>query len=63
MTGFLSFSMQKLNLSELYAVENGECLEFDDTVVVMGDCRRGSSVRSAGNVIVLGRCGSSRQSE
>lgn len=46
-------------LAAWHAVENGEHLEFDDTVIVMGDCRRGSSVTSAGNVIVLGRCGSS----
>lgn len=47
---------ESLSQLMLHAVESGESLEFEDTVIVMGDCRRGSSVKSAGNVIVLGRC-------
>jgi septum formation inhibitor MinC len=37
-------------------VESREVLEFANSVVVMGDCRRGSHISSKGDVIVLGRC-------
>lgn len=37
------------------SVDSNEKIDTQDTLVVMGDCKRGSSVRSQSSIIVMGR--------
>lgn len=37
------------------SVDSNEKIETQDTLVVMGDCKRGSIVRSKSSIIVMGR--------
>lgn len=45
------------------SVNRNETIETQDTLVVMGDCQRGSIVRSESSIIVLGRYGFSEISD
>ncbi len=57
LTALLSQEIQQHNITKFHkgSIRSGQCLEFDGSVVLIGDVNPGGEIKAEGNIIILGQ--------